>query len=305
MVSPGSGVGPVITVISPIVGTMTVVVGGLAAVACTAVAARTAPEHRERAVGAGRSPGPIHAWWAGALADSGVEGDPVGWARVATGGAALLAVVSAARAGPVGSGVALVVAAVGLAVARQATRGRGSRLADARLPDLVEHVARALRAGDDLRSAALGAGRLVGGVHGRAVDAVVGRVDGGSAWDDALRVWSDAHPRRTVQLVAGALAVADAAGGRAGTALDGVAATLRARAGVADEARDLASQARASAAVLVGLPVVVAVGGAAADPKVAHALLGTPWGLGCIALAVLLDGVGALWMHRVVTGAEP
>jgi tight adherence protein B len=84
-----------------------------------------------------------------------------------------------------------------------------------------------------------------------------------------------------------------------------VAATLRARAAVADEARALASQARASAAVLVGLPVVVAVGGAAADRKVADALLGTPWGLGCIALAGLLDLGGALWMQRVVSGARP
>jgi tight adherence protein B len=239
------------------------------------------------------------------LADSGIEGDPVGWARVAIGGAALLAVVAAARGGPVGAAVVPVVAVVGLAVARQATRGRGARLADARLPDLVEHLARALRAGEDLRGAALGAGQLVGGVHGRAVGAVVARVDGGAGWDDALGVWSEAHPRRAVQLVAGALAVADAAGGRAGPALDGVASTLRARTGVADEARALASQARASAAVLVGLPVVVAVGGAAADPQVAEALLGTPWGLACIALAVLLDGTGALWMHRVVTGAEP
>ena len=122
---------------------------------------------------------------------------------------------------------------------------------------------------------------------------------------DALEAWSDAHPRRPVRLVAGALAVAEAAGGRAGPALDGVATTLRARAAVADEARALASQARASAAVLVGLPVVVAVGGAAADRRVADALLGTPWGWGCIALAVLLDGAGALWMQRVVSGGQP
>jgi tight adherence protein B len=183
-------------------------------------------------------------------------------------------------------------------------RGRGARQADARLPELVEHVGRGLRAGLDLRSAVLAAGAAVGGPHGAALVVAVARLDGGAEWGEALEGWVDDHRRRPVQLVVGALAVAEAAGGRASRALDGVAATLRARASVADEARALASQARASAAVLVALPVVVAAGGAAADRAVARALLGTPWGLGCIGLATALDVVGALWMHRITSGAR-
>jgi Flp pilus assembly protein TadB len=279
-----------------------VLVAGLAALACVA-RARGAPDgpSAPRSRGAGR----VAAWWAQVLDDAGVEGDPARWGRVALGGLVLAASAGGARGGGVGLVVVVAVAVVGGAVARQAARGRGARAADARLPDLVEHVSRALRAGHDLRGAAVAAGEVVGGVHGVELAAVVARIDGGAAWTHALDGWLDAHPRRPVQLVAGALAVAEAAGGRAGPALDGVAATLRARAAVADEARALASQARASAAVLVGLPVVVAVGGAAADRKVAEALLGTSWGLACIALAVLLDGVGALWMHRIVTQARP
>jgi tight adherence protein B len=236
------------------------------------------------------------------LEEAGVEGDPARWGRVATGALAVVAVAAGGRGGIGGAIVTVVVAVGGGLVARQASRGRGARRADARLPELVEHVGRALRAGHDLRGASLAAGEVVGGVHGSALADVVARIDGGAGWTDALQGWLDDHPRRPVQLVAGALAVAEAAGGRAGSALDGVAATLRARSAVADEARALASQARASAAVLVALPVVVAAGGAAADRKVADALLGTPWGLGCIALAAVLDAVGALWMQRVVSG---
>ena len=101
-----------------------------------------------------------------------------------------------------------------------------------------------------------------------------------------------------------AFEVASEAGGAAARALDGVAASLRSRAVVADEARALASQARASAAVMVALPVIVAALGGAADPRLARTLLGTPLGLTCVVVAALLDGVGAWWMQRVVRGAQ-
>lgn len=281
-----------------------VLVGGLGALGCVAVGRRPAaagPARRERT---GRPAARVSGWWADALVDAGVDGDPVRWARLGLGSAGLLGLLAGSRGGVVGGVVAVGVAVVVGGVALRMARGRGARQADARLPELVEHVGRGLRAGLDLRGAVLAAGTAVGGPHGAALEVVVARVDGGAEWGEALEGWVDDHRRRPVQLVVGALAVAEAAGGRASRALDGVAATLRARASVADEARALASQARASAAVLVALPVVVAAGGAAADPAVARALLGTPWGLGCIGLATALDVVGALWMHRITSGAR-
>ncbi|QYG94670.1 hypothetical protein HC251_21015 [Iamia sp. SCSIO 61187] len=280
-----------------------VLAGGLGAVGCVAVGRRPAADRRPRPP-AGRRTARLPAWWSEALVEAGVDGDPARWARLGLGSAGLLGLLAGSRGGVVGGLVAAGVAVVVGGVALRMARGRGARQADARLPELVEHVGRGLRAGLDLRSAVLGAGAAVGGPHGAALEVAVARVDGGAGWGEALEGWVDDHPRRSVQLVVGALAVADAAGGRASRALDGVAATLRARAAVADEARALASQARASAAVLVALPVVVAAGGAAADRAVARALLGTPWGLGCIGLATALDVVGALWMHRIVSRAR-
>jgi Flp pilus assembly protein TadB len=45
---------------------------------------------------------------------------------------------------------------------------------------------------------------------------------------------------------------------------------------------------------------VVTVLGALADPAVAGDLLGTPVGLTCLLMAVVLDATGAWWMHRIV-----
>lgn len=238
--------------------------------------------------------------WARALAAAGIDGDPAHRLRVTCGSLALLVALGAARGGPVG-GVALgtIAVAVGV-VALLCARGRGDRRADARLPDLLEHAGRNLRSGLDLVSALESSAAAVGGVHGAAVAAATGRVASGARLAAALQPWVEAHARPPVRLAVGALEVASHTGGAPARALDGVAATLRARAVVADEARSLASQARASAAVLVALPVVVAAMGAAADPELAHTLLATPLGLGCLVTAAVLDTIGGWWMQRIV-----
>lgn len=237
-----------------------------------------------------------------ALVERGLAGDGAVWLRGAAAGAVLLAAGGGSRGGLAGGAVALGIGGAGVAVATHVTRDRGARLADEQLPALLEHAGRGLRSGLDLRAALVeAAGRA--GAHGPALVAVVDRVDGGATWDDALGGWADDAPRPAVRLVAAAFALAAASGGRAAQALDGVASTLRARRAVAQEAQSLATQARASAAVLVALPLVVSVGGAAADPRLAHALLGTSWGLACVVAAVILDAAGALWMQRIVAAS--
>jgi tight adherence protein B len=90
------------------------------------------------------------------------------------------------------------------------------------------------------------------------------------------------------------------AGGSVASVLDGVTDTLRDRIALEREVAALSSQARASAAVLVVAPVVFAVLAAVADPRVARVLLGSPLGWACLAAGAALDGVGALWMARLV-----
>jgi len=241
--------------------------------------------------------------WASALAAAGVDGDPVRWGRAAGGALGLLAIIGGSRGGLLGAGVLAAVGAGSLLLALRAGRGRGARRADALLPELLEHAGRNLRSGLDLVAALGAAADAVGGPHGAEVLAVTARVAGGASLPEALRPWEEAQNRPAVRLAVGALEVASVTGGARARALDGVAATLRSRAAVADEARALASQARASAVVLVALPAVVALLGAVADPRLAHTLLATPLGLACVGGAAVLDGVGAWWMQRIVARA--
>lgn len=246
----------------------------------------------------------FNAWWPASLARAGVEGDPRRWARVAA-GAVLVAMAAAwSRAGAAGAVVAGALVVVGGLGGLRACADVGHRRADVHLSDLLEHTSRNLRAGLDLVTSLEAAAAAIDGLHGPEVTAVVVRARRGASMLDALAPWEAAHARPPVRLVVSALEVASITGGARARALDGVAATLRARQAVAAEARALASQARASAAVLVALPVVVAVLGSAADPRLARTLLGTPIGLGCVAGAAALDGVGAWWMQRVVAEAS-
>jgi len=261
------------------------------------------------APGAGPVPGPTPATrpalpgrWATALADAGVDGDPRRWARLGVAAVAGASVLGVVVGGPGGAVALPVVALAGSAVGLRAAAGRSTRQADATLPELLEQAGRALRSGVDLVPALAQAATAVGGPHGQQVRSAAGRVAGGAPLAVALAPWADDHPRRAVRLVVAALEVAVDGGGARARALDGVAATLRDQAALADEIRALASQARASAAVLVALPVVFGVVGSAADPRLAHTLLGTAPGVACVAGALVLDLAGAWWMHRIVSG---
>lgn len=245
----------------------------------------------------------LPARWSGALAASGLDGDPRRWARVGAATLGLVAIAATLVAGPLAALVAVVAAVLAAVGALQQTRGRGALKADAALPELIEHIGRGIRSGLDLPRALDGASSAVPGLHSDHLAAVVTRLQAGADLDQALARWAEAHDRAPVRAVVAALAVSAASGGARASALDGVAASLRARLAVDAEVRSLASQASASAAVLIALPVVFGVVGSVTDPRLAHTLFGTAAGLACVAGAVVLDGLGALWMSRVLRAA--
>jgi tight adherence protein B len=116
---------------------------------------------------------------------------------------------------------------------------------------------------------------------------------------DAIDTWSSTISGDGVRLAGAALALSAELGGAAARSLDGVAATLRDRNAVRREVRALSSQARASAVVIGVAPLGFAVLAAAVDPQTIEFLLRTPAGVSCLVLGVVLDGLGAAWMHRL------
>lgn len=217
-------------------------------------------------------------------------------------GAGALGVPAAALVG--GAGLGLVVAlavAGGPALVLAARRGRAVQELETALPDALDAVARSLRSGAVLRDAiaeAAGAGRL--GVELRRV---VDDADRGVPLVVAVDSWAGWIPAPGVRLTAAALALAAEGGGAAARAVDGVAATLRANQAVAHEVRAQSSQARTSGLVIALAPLAFGLLAAGLDGRTAEFLLRTPVGVACLAAGLLLDGLGAWWMHRITAVA--
>ena len=194
--------------------------------------------------------------------------------------------------------MATVAVAVAFAVLRRTAPARRSAAYDRELPEVLEAVARQLRAGGSLTQAVAGVEPPAGSPSGLATDwqrvvALAPAVGIGAALDD----WADDRPP-SVRLAAAALAMAAETGGSPARAVDGVATTLRSRQSVADELRALSSQARASAAVIALAPLGFGALAGATDDRTS-AFFTTPAGLTLLAAGLTLDTVGAWWMSRL------
>lgn len=202
-------------------------------------------------------------------------------------------------AGPAVGAVVVVMLLVSAWWASRGADARCSSAADAELPMLLEGVARRLRAGGSLTEAM--AAQVGGGVVGSPLAEAWGRVVADVPTlgvVGALDAWVVRNPRPPVRLAAAALALAAETGGSPARAVDGVAATLRARASVAREVRALTSQARASAVVIASAPVAFALLAGATDART-RAAYRTSVGTALVIAGLMLDVVGGWWMARL------
>lgn len=181
--------------------------------------------------------------------------------------------------------------------------GRSERRRTAQLPEALDAVAAGLRGGLALPAAIAGAAS-VGAPLGDEVTAIAREVGAGRPLTEAVARWqataSDAH----TGLAAAALTVAATVGGPGARAVDGAASSLRDRIGSEAETAALATQGRASAAVLTLAPLAFALLLSSLDPAAGRFLLGTPVGWLCIAVGLTLDALGAWWMARLVRSAR-
>lgn len=216
--------------------------------------------------------------------------------------AGLAAAAVAAATTPSGR-ILLAVVAVGPPLAVRLAGGRLARQRLQQLPDALDAVAAGLRGGLALPAAVAGAAAVGPPLEAELCD-VARAVEGGRPLTDALERWvteaGDAH----TQLAGAALTVAARVGGPGARAVDGAAASLRERLASDAEAAALATQGKASAAVLTIAPLGFAFLLTSLDPGAGHFLLGTPVGWLCIVVGLTLDAVGAWWMATLVRRAR-
>lgn len=178
---------------------------------------------------------------------------------------------------------------------RRTDRRTSGRLAR-QLPDVAAEMARLVDSGSTLTDAFDVTSREFPPPVGPELRTLSEALRYGRSTDGALREWAERASCSGVTLLVAACRLGLAEGGNLVVALEGVAAALGDSLETADEAVSLTTQARASAFVLMSLPVVGAVLFAVLDPAVTSLLLGTRTGWILLALGVLLDAIGALVM---------
>jgi Flp pilus assembly protein TadB len=243
--------------------------------------ARTRAALRHRGIGA--DPGQVAGGWALAIVAAASVGSVLGPAWTAAGAIAVIA------SGP---------------LSWRACGARADRSRAAAVPEALAQVARDLRSGSTVE---LALARQASGTGPLAVD--LQRVRARSAllgWPDALRGWAHepGGPRvpASLPVAASGLAVAAEVGGPAADALDALAGGLRHEHERLLEARALSTQGRLSAVVVAAAPVGSVLLASALDPGTAGVLLTTGAGRVCLACGLLLEGLAAWWMRRILVG---
>jgi tight adherence protein B len=202
-------------------------------------------------------------------------------------------------------GVTLGVAAAGAAVAvpawlaRRREARRRAALAEG-LADGVGVIAAGLRAGRSLPGAIELAANEVPAPLGPSFRRVADRIALGEPLEDALAAWASEVGGPDARVAAGVLGLHRRTGGALAAALDGLAATLRARRTAARELRSLTAQARLSAAILGLLPIGFFLFLSVVARSDVEAAFGTTIGAGAVALGLALQGAAYVWIARLL-----
>ena len=186
---------------------------------------------------------------------------------------------------------------------RLAPDRRAERL-DAQVPELLEGVARALRAGRSLVGALATATNEVPEPLAVELRTLKLRVEAGVALRDALADSSAATRSAPLCTALGAIAIANEAGGAQAMVFDALAASLRSRAAAARELRSLTTPVRVSAMLIALAPPAMFSAVVLFDRSLATRAFTTAPGRIAALAGVVLDLVG-LWWIRALTRFVP
>lgn len=191
----------------------------------------------------------------------------------------------------------------GVTVVRGATVSRAERrrrlTAISQLPEMLDVLARELRAGRNLHEAIQTASTLPS-LHSLGLDTLVTRFASGERLVEALDRWASALNHPDGDLVRAVVSLGSVTGGALAGSMERAALTLRERAGLVDEVRVLTAQTRASAMLLFVAPIGFLVLLLMFDPASSAAVFTTGLGQLCVVLGLVLDVVGFVWMRWLV-----
>lgn len=206
-------------------------------------------------------------------------------------------------AGPVGAGAgALGGASLPLALARRARRREAERL-ERQVGEAAETVALALRSGRSVPGALEAAAHELEPPMGPLLARVLRDHRLGTPLAPALRALGERVGTPEGRILVLLLEAGARSGGNLSKALDEVARTVRHQVALRRELRALSAQGRISGAVLGALPVGFFLLVAATSRGELGPVLRSGPGAAMVASGLVLEGLGFLWIRRILAGA--
>ena len=234
------------------------------------------------------------------LVQSGLGWTVGGFAGRVMGSALLTALVLLLVSGP---GAALAGLAAGASApwlfVRWKRKRRIERL-ESQLPDAIDLLARAVRAGHPLSEGIRMAAEEAQDPLASEFRTTFEEQRFGLPFEEALMGLGDRVEVVDVRILVTAILVQREVGGNLTEILEQIAETMRARFTLKRQVRVYTAQGRMSGYTLAALPVIVGLAISVINPAYMSTLVGEPLGQALLTGAVFLQGIGFLWIRRIV-----
>ena len=179
-------------------------------------------------------------------------------------------------------------------------RKRRLRAFGVQLPDALDMLARALRAGQSLGAGMSMVASELGAPLGKEFGRVFDEQNLGIPWEDSLDALCERVPNLDLRFFATALILQRQTGGDLAEILDKIAHLIRERFQIWGQVQSLTGEGRISGVVLMGLPIVLFVAVYKLNPEYVKVLFTDPMGKKMLAVAVFLQILGALVIRKIV-----
>lgn len=235
------------------------------------------------------------------LVQSGLGWTLAGFAKRSLGFAAILGLLAALVSdSPVVMATALMMGAS--APFFHARKKRKKRLwkLESQLPDTIDALARAAQAGHPLSEGLRLASEEAPEPLASEIRVVVEEQQFGLPFEDALMGFGDRVEIMDVRILITAILVQKEVGGNLTEILGQIAETMRARFNLKRQVNVYTAQGRLSGYTLAALPILVGLMISLINPGYLSTLFVDPLGQAMLAGAFLLQGIGFLWIRKIV-----
>ena len=169
------------------------------------------------------------------------------------------------------------------------------------LPDALMMLAGSLRGGANLQQAMEGLSRDLSPPISQELALVVREQRLGVAFEDAIDHLARRVPSQDVQLVSSALRISREVGGNLAETLARLGNTIRKRLMMEQKIKALTAQGRLQGMVMTALPALIVFALLQIEPQAMGALFTTIRGWAVLAIAILFELLGYLWIRKIVS----